>query len=131
MADARVRTIDLENPFPESLEGMCELLLLRHGEQQMRRNIPLGEALDAPLSDLGQRQAVDVGERLSKVDIKTVHASPLTRAHDTGIQIARHRNLEPVIDTASPRSICGRARHKTRDFWTSIQEMTFCRSIVR
>ena len=33
MGTKRIRTIDLENPFPESLDGMCELLLVRHGER--------------------------------------------------------------------------------------------------
>ena len=98
MAAKRVRGIDLENPFAESLDGMCELLLVRHGEQQFRRNIPLGEALDAPLSELGRRQAVAVGERLAQIKIHAVYCSPLVRAHDTGIEIARHQETEPMID---------------------------------
>lgn len=93
----RVRTLDLENPFVESLEGMCEILLVRHGEQQFRDNIPLGEAVNAPLSDLGWMQARAVGERLKTTQIDAVYCSPLERAHNTGIEIARHHNLEPVI----------------------------------
>jgi len=94
----RIRTIDLENPFPESLDGMCELLLVRHGEQKFRSNIPLGEAVDAPLSELGERQSVAVGERLAEIKIHAVYCSPLIRAHNTGIQIAKHHDVEPVID---------------------------------
>jgi probable phosphoglycerate mutase len=94
----RVRSIDLENPFVDSFEGMCEVLLVRHGEQQFRDNIPLGEALDAPLSELGRRQAEAVGERLKPARIGAV-CSPMKRAHDTAQAIARHHGLTPTIDS--------------------------------
>ena len=93
----RVRTIDLENPFVESFEGMCEVLLVRHGEQKFFENIPLGQAYDAPLSELGQRQAEAVGERLSKARIGRVYCSDMRRAHDTGKAIAKHHGMEPVV----------------------------------
>lgn len=93
----RVRTIDLENPFVESFEGMCELLLIRHGEQQFFSNIPLGQALDAPLSELGRKQAVAVGERLAPARLGRVYCSPMKRAYDTGYEIAKHHNLDPIV----------------------------------
>ena len=98
MTTRRVRTMDLEDPFVASFDGMCEVLLVRHGEQQFRENIPLGEALDAPLSDLGWKQARAVGERLKDARIGAVYCSPLQRAHNTAIEIARHHGLEPRID---------------------------------
>ena len=88
-----MRTIDLEDPFAESFEGMCEVLLIRHGEQRFFENIPLGQALDATLSDLGVRQAKAVGERFANARMGAVYASPMKRAHDTGKQIAMHHNL--------------------------------------
>lgn len=98
MSQPRVRTIDLENPFLESFEGMCEILLVRHGEQQFRSNIPLGEALDAPLSDLGRRQAEAVGNRLAPARLGAVYCSPLQRAHDTAVAIAKHHpGIDPVV----------------------------------
>lgn len=93
----RVRTIDLENPFVESFEGMCELLLIRHGEQQFFSNIPLGEAIDAPLSELGRKQAAVVGERLAPARLGRVYCSPMQRAYDTAFQVARHHALEPIV----------------------------------
>lgn len=98
MTTRRVRTMDLEDPFVASFDGMCEVLLVRHGEQQFRENIPLGEALDAPLSDLGWKQARAVGERLKDARIGAVYCSPLQRAHNTAIEIARHHGLEPRLD---------------------------------
>lgn len=94
----RIRTIDLENPFVDSFEGMCEALLVRHGEQQFRENIPLGEAIDAPLSELGWQQARAVGERLKDARIGAVYCSPLQRAYHTANEIARHHGLEPIVD---------------------------------
>ncbi|MCL4242663.1 MAG: phosphoglycerate mutase family protein [Dehalococcoidia bacterium] len=93
----RVRTIDLENPFAESFEGMCEVLLVRHGEQQFFDNIPLGQAYDAPLSALGQRQAEAVGQRLAPARIGRVYSSNMRRAHDTANAIARHHGLTTVV----------------------------------
>jgi len=93
----RVRTIDLENPFADSFEGMCEVLLVRHGEQQFFDNIPLGQAYDAPLSALGKRQAEAVGERLAPARIGRVYGSNMRRAQDTAQAIARHHGLTPVV----------------------------------
>lgn len=93
----RVRSIDLENPFVESFEGMCEVLLIRHGEQKFFENIPLGQAYDAPLSELGQRQAQAVGERLQDARLGRVYCSDMRRAHDTAKQVAKWHGYEPVV----------------------------------
>jgi len=96
-ASRRVRSIDLENPFIESFEGMCEILLVRHGEQQFFDNIPLGQAYDAPLSSLGRRQAEAVGQRLAPARLGRVYSSDMVRAHDTARAIAGHHGLTPVV----------------------------------
>ena len=93
----RVRWVDLENPFIESLDGMTELLLIRHGEQQLAANMPVGDVIDAPLSELGREQARVVGERLAGAALDAVYCSPLSRARVTGGEIARHHGLEPVV----------------------------------
>jgi probable phosphoglycerate mutase len=93
----RVRSTDLENPFAASFEGMCEVLLIRHGEQQFRENIPLGEALDAPLSEMGWQQARAVGERLAPARLGKVYASPLQRAHNTANEVAKHHGLDVIV----------------------------------
>jgi len=97
MTSTRIRTIDLDNPFAESFEGMCEILLIRHGEQQFRENIPLGEALDAPLSGLGWKQARAVGKRLAPARLGAVYCSTMQRAFDTANEIARHHGLTPIV----------------------------------
>lgn len=87
------RSVDLGNPFLKDLDGVCEVLLVRHGEQAYVTNMILADGVDAPLSDLGQAQAAAVGERLAETDIAQVYASPLQRARDTGRAIAGHHNL--------------------------------------
>ena len=109
----RVRWVDLENPFIESLEGMTELLLIRHGEQALTANMPMGDIVDAPLSDLGRAQARVVGERLAAVAIDAVYCSPLSRARVTGGEIARHHGLEPVVhdDLRELEQFCNAPQH--------------------
>ena len=91
---ARARSIDLGNPFVASLDGMCEVLLVRHGEQLFVKNMPIGDGVDAPLSELGRRQVEAVGQRLRSHAIDAVYASPLQRAFDTGAAIAGHHLLD-------------------------------------
>ncbi len=93
----RVPTTALSNPFADPAQGFCELLLVRHGEQAYRQNMVLREGIDAPLSDLGRKQAAAVGERVAGMQISAVYASPYQRALDTGIAIAGHHALTPTV----------------------------------
>ena len=91
------RTVDLNNPFLDNLEGVTELLLVRHGEQQYRRGMTIADGVNPPLSELGERQAAAVGERLAATELGAIYASPLMRAHATGAAIARHHGIEPTV----------------------------------
>jgi len=92
----RARTIDLENPFSPTIDGMCELVLVRHGEQVLPHNIAAGEAVDPPLSELGERQVQAVAERLASMHIDAIYSSPLQRALATGEAIGKAHGLTPV-----------------------------------
>jgi len=94
---AKPRSVDLSSPFLDNLEGVCELLLVRHGEQQYERGMTLAAAVDPPLSELGNQQAAAVGKRLASKQIDVVYASPLERAHDTGKAIAAPHDLTPIV----------------------------------
>jgi broad specificity phosphatase PhoE len=83
--------------FLSGREDVTELLLIRHGQQDIRENMSVGEFTDPPLSALGESQARLVGMRFSTERIDHVYASPLKRALETGREIARHHRLEPVI----------------------------------
>ena len=90
---ARVRSVDLASSFLDNLEGACEILLVRHGEQTLSANMTLADAVDAPLSQLGRRQAAAVGERLADLEIGAVYSSTLQRARNTGRAIADAHGL--------------------------------------
>ena len=90
------RSIDLGNPFITSLDGVCELLLVRHGEQHFQPDKPLDQNVDAPLSELGRRQAEAVGARLAGLHLDAVYASTMQRALHTGEAIAAHHPVDTV-----------------------------------
>lgn len=94
----RVRSVDLDNPFLTSLEGICELLLVRHGEQHFFDGMTMGDAYDPPLTELGRRQAAAVGERLSGHAVDAVYCSTMQRARSTAEAIAGHHGLDPVVE---------------------------------
>jgi broad specificity phosphatase PhoE len=88
-----------DRAFLTGVEGVTELILVRHGEQDLPNpgGGPVGDAIDPPLSERGQTQAELVGLRLSTEIIHAVYASPLRRAYETGQAIARHHRLEPTV----------------------------------
>ncbi|MDG2028970.1 MAG: histidine phosphatase family protein [Acidimicrobiales bacterium] len=93
----KVRSVDLGSSFLPSIEGACEIVLVRHGEQEFSTEGSLDHNRDAPLSDLGVKQAEAVAERLSSWEIDAVHSSPMQRAHDTGLAIARHHGHDVAL----------------------------------
>jgi broad specificity phosphatase PhoE len=85
-----------DRAFLTGVEGVTEILLIRHGQQHVpdwtvaRRE----DTYDAPLSERGREQARLVGERLSVERIDRVYTSTMQRARDTGREVARHHRLE-------------------------------------
>lgn len=88
-----------DRAFLTDVEDVTEIILVRHGEQFVPdwRGGPVGDIVDPPLSERGVAQARLVGERFSTEKVDVVYASPLRRAFDTGLQIARHHRLDPVV----------------------------------
>ncbi len=75
------------NPRPASI------LLVRHGETEWNRlGICQGWA-DEPLNEAGKAQAKEVADRLRSEPVAAVVSSPLKRAHQTALEIARHHRL--------------------------------------
>ncbi|WP_032407262.1 histidine phosphatase family protein [Rhodococcoides fascians] len=96
LSQSRARSIDLDNPFAP-LTGLCELVLVRHGEQVLSKELSAGETVDPPLSDLGERQVRAVAQRLATARVDAVYSSPLRRAFRTGTEIADRHGLVPVV----------------------------------
>jgi len=89
----------LDTAFLTEGEGICELVLVRHGQQGIRDALKatVGDWVDPELSDTGRRQAKLVGERFASERVDAVYASPLRRALDTGSEIARHHGAEVTV----------------------------------
>lgn len=66
------------------------LIIVRHGESEWNRIGRYQGQQDAPLSELGMRQAEALAARLQREPLDAIFASPLQRAARTAQAIARH-----------------------------------------
>ena len=80
-----------DQTFLTGVEGVTEILLVRHGQQEIDVHAAtVGDWIDPPLSEQGRLQARLLGEALSLKRIDAVFASKLRRAVETAGEIARH-----------------------------------------
>lgn len=71
------------------------LIIVRHGESEWNRIHRYQGQLDAPLSDLGLRQAEALAERLKTEPLDHIYSSRLQRAARTAEAIAAHHREVP------------------------------------
>jgi len=77
---------------------MLRLYLVRHGESAWnQRRVYTGQQ-DVPLSELGARQAAQLAEHLAATPFAEIYASPLQRAYDTALPLARLQRNEITPD---------------------------------
>ncbi|MEK6233874.1 MAG: histidine phosphatase family protein [Planctomycetales bacterium] len=74
------------------------LYCVRHGESAFNAEGRIQGQMDAPLSELGRRQGEAVGKAMASIHLDAVYSSPLSRAHDTAIQVAEPHGLEIQLD---------------------------------
>jgi broad specificity phosphatase PhoE len=83
----------IEEAYLYGVEGATELWLCRHGDCYAEVTVPD----DPPLSAWGREQAARLGERLRRVDLAAVYASPSRRAVETaeaiGLAVASDERL--------------------------------------
>lgn len=77
---------------------MPRLYLIRHGEPS--GNWGQSADPDPGLTELGRKQAEGAGERLAKTPPKLIVSSPLRRARETAIPLARTMGVEVTIAEA-------------------------------
>ncbi|MBM4423992.1 MAG: MSMEG_4193 family putative phosphomutase [Chloroflexi bacterium] len=85
---------------------MTDLLLIRHGENEYTRKGKLaGWTPDVHLNETGQAQANAVAERLAAAPIKAIYSSPLERAMETALPLAKAKKIEiqPCDDVGEVR----------------------------
>jgi broad specificity phosphatase PhoE len=76
---------------------MTQIILARHGNTPWNKDKIFRGSKDIPLDDLGREEAWAVAKWLKDETIHAAYTSPLSRARDTAIAIARHHDLE-VLD---------------------------------
>jgi len=99
-------TADQPSSYPQTFldpaEGVCEVVLVRHGQSQAYvtgQPFPLIDGHGDPkLSERGMWQAERVGERLADHPIGAIYASSLTRTQQTATPLANHTGLEIRVD---------------------------------
>jgi probable phosphomutase (TIGR03848 family) len=75
------------------------VLLVRHGQTATTGRVLPGRAPGLHLSDDGRRQADAAAQRIAKLErVAAVYTSPLERARETGMPIARARGLALRIE---------------------------------
>lgn len=75
-----------------------ELIFLRHGETDWNREKRIQSRQDIPLNPTGKKQAQRAAAALKKETICAVYSSPLSRALDTALVIAREHGLPVRCD---------------------------------
>lgn len=73
------------------------MIIVRHGESEWNRIHRYQGQADAPLSELGARQAEALGQRLRNEQLDAIYTSPLQRAALTAQAIARHHTSVPFF----------------------------------
>jgi len=74
------------------------IYLIRHGETMWNRDKRLQGHIDIGLNERGFWQAEQVGQYLSRQPIKAVISSDLSRASDTAKAVAKHHQLDLILD---------------------------------
>lgn len=78
---------------------MARIILVRHGKTDWNRELRIqGGSSDTPLNKEGRQQAENMASRLSQRSIQAIYSSPLKRAMGTAEIIARHHNIEVVVE---------------------------------
>lgn len=88
-----------DQAFLMGIEGVTEVLLIRHAQQDADFYGPVGDLIDPPLSEHGLAQAALLGKALSTVHLDEIFVSPLKRAYQTAEAIQKHhKNIELQVN---------------------------------
>lgn len=75
---------------------MAKIYMVRHG----RAEAGFGESMDPGLDSQGHSQADAVAQKLSSLGPLPILSSPLRRARETAVPLAKLWNIEPAIEKA-------------------------------
>ena len=83
------------------------LYLVRHGKTDWNDQGRLQGAKDIPLNKAGLSEAKAAGITLKSVPVHAIYSSPLSRAHETAREIAKHHDLDITIVDALKETAFG------------------------
>ena len=91
MADRKGRVPGVfDEAFLTGVEGVTDVLLIRHAQQVFDYGGVVGDYVDPPLTEQGRAQAALLGEALSTKRLCAIFVSPLRRAMETAQAVQRH-----------------------------------------
>ena len=76
------------------------IVLVRHGETDWNRDNRFQGHADPPLNEAGRAQALELAERLASEPTAALYTSPLRRARETALIIARRLELDANVNDA-------------------------------
>jgi probable phosphoglycerate mutase len=88
--------------------GMTELVLIRHGETDMNRELRFQGQVDVPLNGIGLEQARRLAARMAGERAHALYASDLVRAQQTAEPIAVQMALKPLAEAGLREQSFGR-----------------------
>jgi probable phosphoglycerate mutase len=91
---------------------MARILLVRHGQSVWNADGRWQGQADPPLSELGEKQAVDAASSLGMVD--AIYASDLARAHHTAALVAAQLGSDVVVEPRLRERTAGEWEGRTR-----------------
>ena len=95
-AEGTATAVDSENAERPKPLPATKLVLARHAVTAQTGPMLSGRAPGIDLSDDGRRQAAALGERLARLPIAAIYASPIERTTQTAEAVASHHDL-PVL----------------------------------
>ena len=121
--------------MPKPRNNLTTILLIRHGENDWTETHKLaGRTAGVYLNNYGKQQATALGERLAKVTLHAIYASPLERTVETAEAIAKHhQKLEVQLHQGIIETDYGQwtgepiSKLAKKESWSAVQ---FCPSGV-
>ena len=84
-----------DQAFLTDVEGVTEIIFVRHAQPDINFEGVVGDTIDPPLTEHGRMQANLVGAALSTLHVDAIFSSPMKRAMETAGPIAKqHKHLE-------------------------------------
>lgn len=113
-----------ECPRPIPLLGddlmITKIIFVRHGEAEGNLERIFHGQTDSSLTEKGHEQAKKAAQRLKYEKIDVIYSSPLKRAYDTALYIAKEKNIKEVIVDNGLKEIYGGEWENIR--WNELPE---------